>query len=561
MIINILKFFFFIFFFCFVPGRLVVSFLKINFSKPERMFISLALGIVILTTLSFFLAWVGLRFLLFPLLILAGFYLVLAKKWRPKIVWRKKIDWLVVLIIVLATIFQNLVMIKSGLDYQGGIAFWGVHGHDGLWHLTLIQELAENFPAQNPAFAGETVKNYHYFFDLFGAEIYRLTRISIIDLYFRFLPLFLTLTLNSLIFLFAKRWSNKKEVGLLAIFLTSFASSFGFLLPFFGIGSSTWETAFWAMQPAFSFQNPPFAISLLILTLGMYLLLFFQKKQTKWLFLVLTLVFGVLVEFKVYGGILSLFSLGVMGVFYVIKDKNFKFLKLSLAGLALAALLYLPQNTAGFGFVQWQPFWFIRTMIQAPDRVNWVALELRRQTYLAVGDWLTVLVIDFVSLIIFLVGNLGVRILAIVWLVKRIRKISLVELFLGCIFLTGLVLPLFFVQKFVVWNTIQFFYYSIFVASFFAAWGISNLLAKFGKLKFLALFLLVLLSLPGSLKTISWYVSAVPTAILDRSEKSALEFLRNLPPFGEDIILVYPHVAGAEKLPPPVPLSHYNTAY
>ncbi|HUW22062.1 MAG TPA: hypothetical protein VMW41_05370 [Candidatus Bathyarchaeia archaeon] len=562
--LAIVKFLSFFFFLLFAPGELVLSWLKVKLTEFERPVVALSLGIVILTLASFVLRWLHLNFLLWPLLFFAGFCF-LRRKWQPILRKPASTDWLIILLILGGSIFQSLVMIKSGTNYQGGIAFWGVHGHDGLWHATLIQELAQDFPGQNPGFAGETLKNYHYFFDLFAAETYRLTKIPILNLYFRYLPIFLAFLLNSLVYIFASRWSGRKSVGCWAVFFNAFASSFGFLLPFFGIGSDNWETAFWAMQPATSLQNPPFYLSLLILVLGLFLLWSFEAEK-KWnlkRLTILALVFGSIIEFKVYGGLIVLVALLAIGLWQQVSSKQTNLLKVALFSLVTALVVYLPSNKTSTALVKWQPFWFVRVMIQAGDRMNWVSWELRRQVYVFYRNRLGVLLIDGVALACFIIGNLGVRSLGLIEVFKKLIRPKIIDLLLVILLAAGLLPPLFLIQEYLPWNTIQFFYYAIFITGFFTAFTVDGLIKKIRpvSLKAVMVSVLLLFSLPGSLKTISWHWGKTPTALLDRSEKDALSFVENNSGRSE-VILAYPYASGSEShFSAPVPLSYYNAAY
>jgi hypothetical protein len=56
-------------------------------------------------------------------------------------------------------------MVKSGVYYGYGIGFWGPNGHDGVWHISLINSLSKG-SLEMPIFAGEQIKNYHIGFEL-----------------------------------------------------------------------------------------------------------------------------------------------------------------------------------------------------------------------------------------------------------------------------------------------------------------------------------------------------------------------------------------------------------
>lgn len=463
--------------------------------------------------------------------------------------------------LLLAALFQSLVIIGSGRPRDGGFAFWGVQGHDGIWHATLIQELAGRFPPQNPAFAGVPLQNYHYFFDLFAAEIHRVAGIPVLRLYFQYLPLAFSFFLNGFIYLFATRIARKTAAGYWAVFLYAAGSSFGHLLPLVGLGSRNWETAFWAMQTASSLQNPPFFFSLILLAGGLLLLWLhdWHRKVPWWL---AGLIFGVMIEFKVYGGLLVLAALLAVGLWQALRDRRFYYLKLFGFSALIAFVVYWPANHGSGSLVVWEPFWFPRVMIQAGDRVNWVSWELRRQVYQAHNNRLGLVFVDAVALGLFLLGNFGLRAVGFLALPQLIKEKGAVRLFLWALIAAGIVTPLLFLQKYLPWNTIQFFYYSLFGLGIFAALVLNDFFhfLKRGWQKVLLVVACVLLAVPPTLMTFSWHWTEPSATIIEASELEALTFLRNQP--GVGTVLVYPHEPGAEsRLKPPVSLAYYNAAY
>ena len=560
---DLVKFIVFLFFFVFLPGRLVVLLAKIKLPFIEEILISLALGIPLLTFSSWVLGYLTLSFLLFPLFILADLFLFLKLKWRPEKLRFTKKSLLPIFVISVGSLFQGLLMFKSGTFYQGGIAFWGVHGYDGIWHAALIQELSSHFPPQNPGFAGEALKNYHFLTDLFMAQIYRVTRIPILDLYFRFCPAFFVVLLNSLVFLFAKRWSGKTSIACWSVFFVSVAGSFGWVPQLFGKGSNNWETAFWGIQPTTAFLNPPFGVSLILLVLGLVLFEIYLKERTRSLILILSFVFGLLVGFKVYAGIIVLGGLGILGIWEIFKKESDLLLAFFLS-LVLALLIYLPTSSGSTNFLVWQPWWFIKTMIEAPDRLNWSSLELRRQIYVAYNDWISLFLLQTMAFFIFLVGNLGTRVIGFITAVKKIFRGLSIDRFLLLIALIAFLPPIFFTQKAVPWNSIQFLYYFIFVFSFFAAETMVLIISKlkFRIFKIIFILLVVACALPSTIKTIYWFTAPVPTTLLDKKEVEALKFLKEKSKI-DDILLTYPYgERQAKHFPKPsVPLTYYNSPY
>jgi hypothetical protein len=549
----------------FVPGWLILSWARLKLTVVEKIGLSAACGIVFLTLLGFVLGFLGLRSLILPLLIFLTFIFFVQRFFKPLLKFKiKSFEKLGLLAALMGGGVYSLVMVKSGLPCDSGLGFWGVHGHDGIWHLTLISEIASHFPPQNPGFAGFRLQNYHYFFDLFVAQLCRISHLNSLDLYFRFVPLVFGTTLALLVFLLASRLSRNWGVGLLAIFLTSATGSFGFIPPIFSLGSSNWETAFWGMQSPSAFLNPPFAFSLIVSLTAVFLvwLILVDGQKSKIIILVTGIIFGSLIEFKVYGGLIFLAALFITGFLQLLLGKEKTLLKIFLTAAITSFVIFIPTSVKATGFLIFEPWWFVRTMVVAPDRLNWVELELKRQTFAYFGNLKAVLIIESLAFFIFLLGNLGIRSLGFLALLGRLKGIKLFDLFLILLLLTSLLPPLLFLQKGTAWNTIQFFYYFIFFMSFLAAEAIFRIyeFLKVQPLKILFILIIVGFSLPTTLKTAWNFLAPTPTSFVSAGELEGLNFLKKTTP-KEAVILTYPFQEGTQGLLSPILLSNQDSPY
>ncbi|MGB9706545.1 MAG: hypothetical protein ACPLXP_00510 [Microgenomates group bacterium] len=562
LFIGLVLFFLFLFFFIFVPGAAIFHFFFVKVPQGERLTLSLGIGVAIFTFLSFWLNIFHLRWLVIIYAFALLIYFLRKKIWKEFIF--KKPDKIGLLLVFLGGLFQSSLLLKSGITQKEGIVFWGVNGYDGIWHAALIAEINRGFPYQNPGFAGYLLKNYHFLSDLFLVQVHFLTKIPILDLYFRFSPLFFALLLNALVYLFALRWNKHKSVAYWSIFFVSFASTFGWLLPFFGKGSNNWETAFWGAPTSSAFLNPPFGVSLVIILTALILLDLFLVSNNKKIIPILAIILGGLVGFKSYGALVIFVTLGILGLRKVIKEKEIWLLLILFLSGVISLGIYWKSNIEGGNFLIWKPWWFIRTMIEASDRVNWVDFEMRRQAYLFLGEKYKVFLFEVCAFLIFLVGNLGTKAAGLLSFPKILKRNNFLDKFLVVVSVVSFLPTLLFIQKGVAWNTIQFFYYFIFFFSFLAALAVSEILEKISSrwLKLLLIFILIGSSLPSAIKTFWWYNAPTPTTILERREKEGLDFLRknSLP---QSIILTYPYEENKKKWfsSPPIPLTYYNSSY
>src|SRR3989344_2699528 len=173
------------------PGFLILK--KIRFEMDnilEKYVVSTTLGLVIFTLSAYILAGLHLRFVMFmfPILGLLTFW-----KFRKEII-KGKINisnkTLLFTILVIGIIFKVAVNAPSGISFSEGIYFWSSHGHDGVWHLSLMEQMHnDQFPFQNPEFSSLKLQNYHFFVDLLMSEFSRLYSFSNLDIYFRFMPI------------------------------------------------------------------------------------------------------------------------------------------------------------------------------------------------------------------------------------------------------------------------------------------------------------------------------------------------------------------------------------
>lgn len=542
----------FSFLFFYLPGLALLK--RSGLETHIKFILSWPLGLVVFTLtgfiLSFFKAYLGLIFLPIVSFILVRRDLVL-----PRIKVSK--DFFTTgAIILLGSTSWILTTFKSGLEYDYGLGFWGPNGHDAIWHLSLIESLKNGLPIQNPVFSGTYLFNYHYFYDLLLALSNNLTGLSSIDLYFRFFPILISLLSGLVVFILARRWFNCLLTANMAVFLMYFGGSFGWILSYFQNGSFGGETTFWAQQGISTLLNPPFAISIPILLAGLYFLLDVRKDGiNKITVLLIALLWGSLVEFKAYGGVLVLAALGITTVFEIFR-KNFNFLKMFLPTMLLSLAIYLPNNLGGNQLFVLTPFWIVHAMIDSPDRVGWVRLTQARISAFESGNWFKFTAAEVIGFIIFILGNLGVRLIGFFG-IKKLFTLSTFNIFVASFLSLSLIAPLLLSQKGASFNVVQFFYYFLLLFNFLAAFVLGNILANFKIFKITMVVIFILLTIPTTWNTLQNYLPARPPAKVSSQEIEALDFLRQEP---SGVVLSYPYDSRLkDKFLEPKPLLAYET--
>lgn len=186
-------------------------------------------------------------------------------------------------------------------------------------------------------------------------------------------------------------------------------------------------------------------------------------------------------------------------------------------------------------FLMFLPWWFIRTMVV--DKLGWMDHELRRQHYLSKGTWnayLRVLQLEITALLIFIIGNFGMRILGFYTIFRQSLKISTfknpINVMLLVSMLTGVLMVLLFVQKGIIYNNIQYIQYSLLILGFYAAVATYDLLniakKKFAKVIFFTL--IVFLSVPTVIGNLNEFYGPGRTALakISTQDLEALGYLR-----------------------------------
>jgi hypothetical protein len=470
-------------------------------------------------------------------------------------------------LIILGSISWSLTMIKSGLFYSSlgnngsGMGFWGANGHDGIWHIALSESL-NGGSFQMPTFAGSNIQNYHIGFDLLLVLLHRVTFISIPNLYFQILPPLFALGTGLLVYWFVWDWQRSKTAAWWATFFTYFGGSFAWLI---GKGEST----FWSQEAISTLINPPFALSLILILLGLILLVRLSKKSSLMNFIFAVVIFGVLIEIKSYAGIICLGALFVSGVYSYFKDRDLVIIKVFLYSLVVSVILYLPLNINSAGLLVFQPFWFLETLMGAFDRLNWPRFYSAMMSYKSGHNFPKMVLSYGVAFVIFWIGNMGSRIIGklILWKwLKKYKNLGQIEYFVTSVILAGGLIPILFLQKGTPWNTIQFFYYSLFFSGILAGVAVGHFLEN-SKLNTSLIYiievLIIILTIPTTFITLKdVYIPSRPPAMLANDEISALNFLSKEP---KGVVLTRPFSdfdSKAAESNPPRPLYLYiSSAY
>jgi len=212
-----------------------------------------------------------------------------------------------------------------------------------------------------------------------------------------------------------------------------------------------------------------------------------------------------------------------------------------------------------------QPFWFSHSLVESIDKLYLPKIAVLRMNLAAnFLSWKLpfLIFLEFFLLIIFLVGNMGTRVFGLLTIVKKIvkREMDDLNILLLLFLFFSLLFPLLFIQKGTAWNTIQFFYYFLFLANFYFALFLASLTESKSLKKKLFLAVLLLFTLPTTFSTARGYLGKTSPATIPYYELEGLRFLKKQP---EGIVLTFPYDAFKKTgVEPPMPLYIYeSTAY
>lgn len=460
-----------------------------------------------------------------------------------------------------------LLIFPSGTFYcftnACGINFWGVHGHDGIWHLAIANVSFQKFPFIAPTYAGQSLYGYNYLFDFFTYLVSRIG-LSSIFIYFKLFPVIWFIIFTVLLIVLARKINNSSLFVAIFLFFNYFAGSFYYLIKLYREGNINDSSTQLPQPVMLMMSNPPYAFSLLFLLL---LLVFIKSRRinVRTSFLIGCTVF-IIMGLKFYGGAISIFLIGIyVTLAYLLKDLKRYLVGILLVGLftALSVIFfYNPaqslQSGSIFGFA---PFALVHTITEMPNQFYLQDLTDARYYLVEHGVGPRLIGIEALNLIIFLFFYLGTRFFGLLYVFFLFlqRKLDLFDFSLILTICFSILLTVTLVQKAEWWNTIQFFYYAIFLTTIYLARLTYSLItAKKILFKLIAILILVL-SIPTSYDMIKFYLTTPGATYLPKEELEALNFLKKEP---DGIVLTHLYKNEWKNLPNPKPLYAYeDTAY
>ena len=463
MLTSLLAALIFIFLFAYLPGKLITKLTKL----PDWPDLQLVLGLSLLPLILFFGRFFSeTTWLLIIYLIITIYYLNKLKvKFRPP-----KIKPAIVLVIMAGSAALALPYLTIlNLDQ---ITLAIASNHDQAWHASLTYHLT-----QTPGFSGQTLTNYHYFYDLIlsaNASIFQVKPEVLLQLVYP--TLFATL-FGFAVFRSLTQITKKLGFQILGILLAFFGNNLSF----------TSSNSLLLDQPLMFIFNHQTVLSIAIF-------LYFQimlVKQIKKPIIKRAFLIGIVLASLVYLKIYAFFILSLSLLFVTIKNLKKLWPGLISAGLLTGLILILTFKPSSSMLV-FKPFWLITAFTDK------IIVPFLPQLY-ARSRQLYFKPLVF-GLILFL--NYHFKLLSI-FIKKRSNFVNL----LGLTTIVSLLALFFTFQTQSPYNIIQFAPYATISLGILLVAFANQLKPKLGQ----ALLLLALgLSLPSSFKTIISHAKSKP---------------------------------------------------
>jgi len=408
------------------PGKLLLDTARLRLSPLEDLALSLVLGMVV----SSFLFWVtsflavANLFVLWPLAATAAYF------WRSAKIWSRirhsrfsvNLSHFLLLGVITAGLlpmatlpmyYRNLALLPEGaMSFKKMVS-------DSVFHLSIAQELTVSVPPQAPFLAGQPL-NYHYATHLLAAMLSRTAWLSIPDLTVRFLPtLFLVETVLA-VFVFSRAWLKSSWGAVLTSFLVILGEDFSFIPGLLLHSNGAWSAEYFGVPTTYSLYSiNPMLPALAVLFVGLFCLLRFSRENGRAWLMLTALLFAALTEYKVFTAIHVLLALAVTSFIYLLLHRDTTLLRV----LLLTSLLTVPLVLYSlFGTEALVRVWArIEPWPYIPTALARMGLFQQQVDSLLEGGPITLSTASallLVGLPVYLLGSLGLRVIAIPQVVR-----------------------------------------------------------------------------------------------------------------------------------------------
>lgn len=482
----------------YIPGLFFVK--KLNLSAFQSITISLIVGMVMWAFQGFILGYLNLRILTYFYL---GIFLFLEfndsnKKHVFKFInslKNIKIDKTILLIIILGVVIQLSTIWFFGLKNNNGLILCCGDASDNLYHIALTNQLIQRIPPFEPGMFGTTVHNYHYLSNLVTAELSRVFNLPLLYTQFQYSTLFISLMLGLSALVFGQILGIGKIYSRWLLFFLYFGGDLVFLI--LSILTKNLNFSMSSLEDGAKFlANPPRAFSIVVFFTGLSLLSIYIKNKNIRAGLLLALVFGSLIGFKIYTGIFALCGLGALAAYYILVKRKYLLVLPFILCLFLSLIIYLPVNSSAGGLYFTGLWRFENLAAQHAFGLDYINNAF--QIYVTHKNWPRILQYELIFISLYFFAIFGTKLIGFIQTKKSLSLIPReINIFLISGILTSLIAGLFFEQKTGGSNTFNFVVSAFIIGSIYTALTCFYFLQKFNKkTKYFLIIIIVLLTIP-----------------------------------------------------------------
>lgn len=412
LIIYIPYFIIAIFLAFYIPGWVLLK--KLNLPVFQHFVLSTALGLVLWALQGFVFGFMQMRWMSYAYIII--FFLLWLKSFmrrKKKIslpfVSKKILDPFVLVTMIVGVAIHFSMLFLMGIRLKEGLYFCCGAIGDFLYQLRLTYEIIHQIPPYEPDMYGVLVHNYHYLGNIVVADLVKVFRLPLFYTQFQYMGVVVSFLLGLLAIVFSQINKLPKIVTRWLIFFLYFGGDLIFVIIFLlgrGINLSMGPLE----NGAAFLNNPPRAFAVVAFFAALCLFSLWIKKRDFYTGVLMALVLGSLIGFKVYIGIFALSGFFLLGCYYLVKRKIKQTIPLILA-LIISAVVYLPVNSNSGG-LHYIGFWRFQEFIVQPA-LGLSHLELAQQIYFQHGSWLRVLQYNMLFLLLFNFSIFGTKLIGI----------------------------------------------------------------------------------------------------------------------------------------------------
>ncbi len=398
----------------YIPGSVLLK--RYSLRITLHMPLALTLGISLWALQGFLFGYLSVRWLTYAYLLI--FCLLFIKQVRLQslskvgtllkeaYISNKMIIWL----ITAGVIIQLTTILFTMIPTTGGLFFCCGDSNDNTWFAAVTNQLIHTMPPQQPGMTGVSLNNYHFLSNLVVADLSRVFHIPFLLVQYQYVPILLSVLYGVLAVVFGRL------LGLSSIFI-------GWLVFFLYFGSDAISVMLFFLGKGFNFSmssledgvrflaNLPRAYAMVVAFGFVDLFVVWLRRRELYGSVLLGLIAASLVGFKVYVGIFVFVGMGVFALYEMLKHRDIRPMWTVLAGVFVAAGVYLPINSEAGG-LYFTGLWRFENFIVQPG-LDLLHLEQARVIYAEHGNWIHVAINEFIYIALYVCSIFGSKLMGL----------------------------------------------------------------------------------------------------------------------------------------------------